>query len=67
VLACFRIKAPGERKLKLWKSKRGKPTQTWCPIKDGIPGEKVINEFDVIELSSDDDEDDEDYDFDEEE
>ena len=68
MLACFwTTPAPGEQEPKLWKSDTGKPTQTWCPIKDGIPEEKVTNVFDVIDLSSNDDEDDEDYDFDEEE
>jgi hypothetical protein len=27
----------------------GKPPQKWCPIKEGIPGEKVIDVFDVID------------------
>jgi hypothetical protein len=64
VLACIRIKpAPGEKE-RLWKPDTGKPTQKWCPIKDGIPGEKVTHVFDVIVPPADDedefDEDDED-------
>jgi hypothetical protein len=29
-----------------------KPVQKWCPIKEGIPGEEVIDVFDVMEYPS---------------
>jgi hypothetical protein len=57
VLACIRTKSPGQNESKLWTPNTGKPTQTWCPIKEGIPGEKVINVFDVIDFPLDDEED----------
>jgi hypothetical protein len=50
VLACIWIKsAPGDRDTKLWTPDTGKPLHKWCPIKEGIPGEKVIDIFDVID------------------
>jgi hypothetical protein len=36
-----------------------KPVQKWCPINDGIPGEKVIRVFDVIDYPSDSDDEEE--------
>jgi hypothetical protein len=46
VLACIWTKpAPAET---------GKPMQKWCPIKEGIPGEKVTYVFDVIDYPIDD-------------
>jgi hypothetical protein len=68
VLACIWTKpAPGENEPRLWKPDTGKPTQKWCPIKDGIPGEKVTHVFDVIDFPPDDDEDEFDEDDEEEE
>jgi hypothetical protein len=68
VLACIWTRpAPGETEPKLWKPDTGKPTQKWCPIKDGIPGEKVTHVFDVIDFPPDDDEDEFDEDDEEEE
>jgi hypothetical protein len=50
VLACIRIKlrSPENNDIKLWTADT-KPMQTWCPIKEGIPGEKVIDVFDVMD------------------
>ena len=64
MLACIWTKAPGTTEPKLWKPDTGKATQKWCPIKDGIPGEKVTNVFDIIDFLPDDDDDDDDFDED---
>jgi len=63
-MACVWTKpAPGSTEPKLWKPDTGKPTEKWCPIKDGIPGKKVTNVFDFIDFPPPDSEDE--YDFDE--
>ena len=62
-MACIWAKrGPGEKESKLWKPTTGKPTQKWCPIKEGIPGEKVIEVFDVIPYPESDEDEDEDFD-----
>lgn len=69
MLACIWAKPPpGSNDSKLWTPSTGKPTQKWCPIKEGIPGEKVTNVFDVIDYRPwEHDDEDEDWDEDENE
>ena len=56
-MACIWTKpTPGKKDSKLWTPNTGKPTQKWCPIKEGIPGEKVIDVFDVIDRPVEDEE-----------
>jgi hypothetical protein len=45
-------------------SNTGKFKHTWCPIKDGIPWEKVANVFDVIKHDMSNLWDEDDYDLD---
>ena len=42
----------------------GMPKQTWCPIKDGVPRERVTNVLEVIDYRPDEDDSDEDFDED---